>query len=86
MNKLTIKTSLIALMSTIIVIVGVSSFVALQNIRSIGNSTQKIGTFWIERLLSSREVKGNFSDVRLSLARFAMVTNATDFDAETQAL
>ncbi len=84
MNKLTIKTSLIALMGAIIVIVAVSSFVALQSMRSITVSAEKIGNFWIERLLSSREVKGDFADVRLALARFSMVTDAAEFQAEMQ--
>jgi len=84
MNKLTIKTSLIALMGAIIVIVAASSFVALQSMRSITVSAEKIGNFWIERLLSSREVMGDFADVRLALARFSMVTDAAEFQAEMQ--
>ena len=86
MKSLSIKTSLIALMSAIIVIVAISSFVALQSIRSISTSAEKIGNFWIERLLSSREVKGDFADVRLEMARFSMVTDTAEFQAEMQLL
>ena len=84
MKKLSIKTSLIALMSAIIIVVVISSFVALQSIRSITASTEKVGTFWIERLLSSREVKADFADLRLALARFAMVSNDAEFQAEAK--
>jgi len=86
MKKLSIKTSLIALMGAIIVIVAFSSFVSLQSIRSITASGEKVGNFWIERLLSSREVKSDFADVRLALARFSMVSNDAEFQAETALL
>ena len=86
MKKLSIKTSLIALMGAIIVIVAFSSFVSLQSIRSITASGEKVGNFWIERLLSSREVKSDFADVRLALARFSMVSNEAEFQAETALL
>ncbi|WP_438751621.1 methyl-accepting chemotaxis protein [Pararhizobium sp. O133] len=86
MKKLTIKTALIALISAIIVIVAISSFVALQSIRSITASAEKVGNFWIERLLSSREVKSDFADVRLALARFSMVNDDAGFQAEMQLL
>ena len=56
MKKLTIKTSLIALMGAIIVIVAFSSFVSLQSIRSITASGEKVGNFWIERLLDRKSV------------------------------
>ena len=84
MKKITIKNALIALMSAIIVVVGISSFVALRSMRSITSSAEKVGNFWIERLLSSREVKSDFADIRLGLARFALVNDAQEFDAETQ--
>nr|WP_281048290.1 HAMP domain-containing methyl-accepting chemotaxis protein [Shinella granuli] len=86
MKNLTIKTSLIALMSAIIVIIAISSFVALQSIRSITTSAEKVGNFWIERLLATREVKGDFADVRLALARLAMVNDETEFQAEMELL
>ncbi|WP_165823478.1 HAMP domain-containing methyl-accepting chemotaxis protein [Metarhizobium album] len=84
MKNMTIKTALITLMSAIIVVVALFSFVALRNIYSITASAEKVGNFWIERLLSSREVKSDFADIRLGLARFALVTEADEFAAESQ--
>ena len=84
MKYITIKTSLVALMSAIIVVVSLSSLIALQNIRSITAAAEKVGNFWIERLLSSREVKSDFADIRLALARFALVNNAAEFEAEAK--
>lgn len=86
MKNLSIKASLVALMSAIIVVVAVSSAIALQSIHSITTSAEKVGNFWIERLLASREVKSDFADVRLTLARLAMVNDAAEFKAEMQAL
>ncbi|WP_286161619.1 MCP four helix bundle domain-containing protein [Sinorhizobium sp. NFACC03] len=81
-----VKASLLSLICTIIVVVSTSSIISLRNIRSITLSAEKVGNFWIERLLASREVKGNFADVRLSLARFATMVSETEFEAETQSL
>ena len=86
MKNLSIKASLVALMSAIIVVVAISSAIALQSIHSITASAEKVGNFWIERLLSSREVKSDFADMRLTLARLAMVNDEAEFKAEMQAL
>jgi methyl-accepting chemotaxis protein len=86
MKNLSIKASLVALMSAIIVVVAISSAIALQSIHSITASAEKVGNFWIERLLASREVKSDFADVRLTLARLAMVNDTAEFKAEMQAL
>ncbi|WP_291153457.1 HAMP domain-containing methyl-accepting chemotaxis protein [Ensifer sp. SSB1] len=84
MKMLTIKTSLVALIAAIIVVVAASSSISLRNMRSITMSAEKVGNFWIERLLASREVKGDFADVRLSLARFSMIANESEFQTEMQ--
>ena len=86
MKNLSIKASLVALMSANIVVVAISSAIALQSIHSITASAEKVGNFWIERLLSSREVKSDFADMRLTLARLAMVNDEAEFKAEMQAL
>ena len=82
MKSISIKTSLIALMSTIIAIVFVFSVVALQNIRSLAATAKTVDGVWIERLVSSQEIKEDFANVRLSLARFAMITSDAEFEVE----
>ena len=87
MKNLSIKTSMIALMTAIILAVAVSSVVALQSIWSINASAEKVGSFWIERLLSSREVKGDFADVRLSFVRISLAAgDPAELQAEIQQL
>jgi methyl-accepting chemotaxis protein-1 (serine sensor receptor) len=58
------------------------SAVSLSSVSSMGAATETIGNYWFERLLTAREIKGAFSNVRLALARHAMIANKSDFDAE----
>jgi methyl-accepting chemotaxis protein-1 (serine sensor receptor) len=71
-----------AMLGAIAVAVIVLSSIALSNISSLRNSTADIGNYWMERLLTARELKGEFSNLRLSLARFMMATDKASFDAE----
>ncbi len=71
-------------MTAIVATVMIFSFVALESIQSINGSAEKIGSFWIERLLSSREVKSNFADMRLSLARLALASDDRELQNEIQ--
>lgn len=49
-------------------------------------SAEDIGDYWFERVVTAREVKGAFSDLRLAYAQHAMVSNEAEFDAESLTL
>ena len=86
MKNLSLKAVLIGLMATLLVVIVALSATSLRNINKIGASTQELGGYWFERIVSAREVKGAFSDMRLAYARFAMVSGDAEFQAEVRLL
>jgi len=85
-KSLSLKTVLTGLMATLIIAIAALSATSLRNISTIGAATQEIGGYWFERLVSAREVHGQFGNLRLAYARFAMVSNDTEFRAEAELL
>ncbi len=71
-------------MGTIVATILVFSAMSLRSISTIGASTQEIGGYWFGRLLSAREVKGAFADLRLAYSRYAMVSSDAEFQAEAR--
>jgi methyl-accepting chemotaxis protein-1 (serine sensor receptor) len=69
----TIKVALVAILSVIALTVLGLSATSLLSLRSVASASAEIGNYWVERLLVAREIKGEFSNVRLILARHAMV-------------
>gem|GEM_PF-2743312 len=86
MRRPTIKTSLASVLSIICFAAVMLSYAALSNIATMQKSTSEIGNYWMERLLVARELKGEFSDIRLSLARHLMAADKTAFASEQAAL
>jgi methyl-accepting chemotaxis protein-1 (serine sensor receptor) len=50
------------------------SYVSLTTISTINANTEQIGTFWIQRLVVAREIKGNFSDLKLAYSHYLVET------------
>lgn len=86
MKRLSIKTSLIAIMAAIAVSITLLATASLRSITSIDDSTRDIGDYWVERLMTARDIKENFAYVRLALARHGMVEDDAGFDAEGKTL
>lgn len=84
MKRPTIKVALLSMMAAIACATVLLSVVALSSLRTIENASADVGHYWMERLLTAREIKGEFANIRLSLARHVMVENAKDFDAEAE--
>ncbi|MDH6266576.1 methyl-accepting chemotaxis protein-1 (serine sensor receptor) [Rhizobium sp. SG_E_25_P2] len=82
MNRPDIKTMMIGIMGAIVISVIALSAVSLRSMATMGAATADIGDYWVERLLNAREIKGSFANVRLALARHAMIGNKDDFVAE----
>lgn len=82
MKRPKIRTALTLVMLTIISFQIVLSFTAISSIKYLSASTRDIGDYWMERLSTAREVKGDMTALRLTYARFVMVENDRDFDAE----
>jgi methyl-accepting chemotaxis protein-1 (serine sensor receptor) len=82
MKRPSVKAALIGILCAIMASIATLSMFSLKSVTTIGAAAQDIGDYWVERLLSAREIKGTFANVRLALARHAMITNRSDFDAE----
>lgn len=82
MERPKIKTALTAMLSAICMAVILLSYLAASNISGLRETTADIGNYWMERLLVAREIKGEFANFRLSLARHMMATDKQSFDAE----
>src|SRR5690606_18114476 len=66
--------------------ISVFSFVSLHSINSLKQSTERVGNHWIGRLIVVRDLKDNYADVRLGLARIGMVSNETQLTAAVKRL
>ena len=86
MKSLSLKATLVGLMGLMIVTIVSLSAMSLRSISTIGASAQEIGGYWFERLVSARELKGAFADLRLAYSRHALVADAAAFQAEAKSL
>ncbi|WP_246660212.1 methyl-accepting chemotaxis protein, partial [Rhizobium sp. FKL33] len=82
MKRPSVKAAMIGMLCAIMASIATLSAFSLNSVSSVGAAAQDIGDYWFERLLTAREMKGAFANVRLTLARHAMVANGSDFDAE----
>ncbi|MEZ2127162.1 MULTISPECIES: methyl-accepting chemotaxis protein [unclassified Sinorhizobium] len=69
MKRPSVKQALIAVLSVICVFLVVLSYTSLSTISTLNGNTQQIGGFWTKRLVTARDIKGNFSDLKLAYAR-----------------
>ncbi|KGE82917.1 MULTISPECIES: methyl-accepting chemotaxis protein [unclassified Rhizobium] len=86
MKNLSLKAVLTGLMATLLVAIVALSATSLRSINTMKASTQEIGNYWFERIVTAREVKGAFADLRLAYSRYAMVSDDAEFQAEAQRL
>lgn len=86
MNSLSLKTILTGLMATLLVAITTLSVTSLLSISAMKASTDEIGNYWFERIVTAREVKGAFADLRLAYSRHGMVSNDEEFQMESQTL
>ncbi|WP_146165112.1 hypothetical protein [Mycoplana dimorpha] len=61
MKNLSLKAVLTGLMATLIIAIVALSATSLRSISTIGASTEELGGYWFERIVTAREVKGAFA-------------------------
>jgi methyl-accepting chemotaxis protein-1 (serine sensor receptor) len=86
MKRPTLKNALMIMMGMIAITVIILSYISMSNILAMKATTSEIGNYWMERLLTAREIKGEFSNIRLSLARHMMATDKAAYEAEQKTL
>jgi methyl-accepting chemotaxis protein-1 (serine sensor receptor) len=86
MKRPSVRTALIGMISVIVLSVLALSYISISSISSMRASTADVGDYWMERLLTARTIKGEFSNIRLSLARHIMANDKESFEAEEKTL
>jgi methyl-accepting chemotaxis protein-1 (serine sensor receptor) len=79
MKRPTIKAAIIWIFAAIGISVATLSYLSLRDIRQLQENTAEIGDYWMKQLILAREIRGEFSNVRLSLARHIMATEPQEF-------
>lgn len=72
MKRPNVKQALVAVLSVICAFLVVLSYSSLSTISTLNDNTQQIGGFWMKRLVTARDIKGNFSDMKLAYARYLL--------------
>jgi methyl-accepting chemotaxis protein-1 (serine sensor receptor) len=70
MKRPTIKQALILKLSIISIFMVGLSYISLSTISTLSSNAEQIGTFWMERLVTAREIKGNFLNLKLVYAQY----------------
>ncbi|PDV84617.1 methyl-accepting chemotaxis protein [Rhizobium sp. H4] len=84
MKRPSVKQALIAILSAICAFLLVLSYNSLSTISTLNDNTQQIGGFWMKRLVTARDIKGNFSDLKLAYARYLLEASAEKRAAEAK--
>ncbi|MHC2301865.1 HAMP domain-containing methyl-accepting chemotaxis protein [Rhizobium mongolense] len=84
MKRPSVKQALIAVLSVICAFLVVLSYSSLSTISTLNDNTQQIGGFWVKRLVTARDIKGNFSDLKLAYARYLLEASPEKQAAEAK--
>jgi methyl-accepting chemotaxis protein-1 (serine sensor receptor) len=74
----TIKQALVLKLSIIGIFMIGLSYISLSTISTLSANTEQIGTFWMQRLVTAREIKGNFLNLRLVCAQYLLDDSADE--------
>ncbi|AJD44069.1 HAMP domain-containing protein [Rhizobium sp. SEMIA 4085] len=72
MKRPSIKQALILKLSIISIFMVGLSYVSLSTISTLSANTEQIGTFWMQRLVMAREIKGSFLDLKLAYTHYLL--------------
>jgi len=78
MKRPSIKQALILKLSIISIFTIGLSYVSLSTIWTLRSNAEQIGNFWMERLVTAREIKGNFLNLKLVYAQYLLDGTAKD--------
>ncbi|EJZ17014.1 methyl-accepting chemotaxis protein [Rhizobium sp. Pop5] len=72
MKRPTVKQTLIAVLAVICAFLIALSCNSLSTISTLNDNAQQIGGFWMKRMVTARDIKGGFSDLKLAYARYLL--------------
>ncbi|KAB1083258.1 methyl-accepting chemotaxis protein [Neorhizobium galegae] len=78
MKRPSIKQALVLKLSIISIFMIGLSYISLSTISTLSANAEQIGTFWIQRLMTAREIKGNFLDLKLVYAQYILDDTAEE--------
>ncbi|MBB6219760.1 HAMP domain-containing methyl-accepting chemotaxis protein [Rhizobium leguminosarum] len=84
MKRPSIKQALIVKLSIISLFMVCLSYISLSTISTLRANTEQIGTFWMHRLVTAREIKDNFLDLKLVYAQYLLEDTAEEQKAAQQ--
>ncbi|MBW8791590.1 MAG: methyl-accepting chemotaxis protein, partial [Rhizobium leguminosarum] len=84
MKRPSIKQALILKLSVISLFMVGLSYISLTTISTLRANTEQIGTFWMQRLVTAREIKDNFLDLKLVYGQYLLVDTAEQKKAGQQ--
>ncbi|YCI06800.1 methyl-accepting chemotaxis protein (plasmid) [Ensifer sp. D2-11] len=76
MKRPSIKQALTVVLCVICAFLVGLSYTSLSTISTLNANTDQIGGFWIKRLVTAKDVKGDFSDLKLAYARYLLETGS----------
>jgi methyl-accepting chemotaxis protein-1 (serine sensor receptor) len=78
MKRPSIKQALILKLSIISLFMVGLSYISLSTISTLRANTEQIGTFWMQRLVTAREIKDDFLDLKLVYAQYLLENTAEE--------
>ncbi|GAA3108090.1 HAMP domain-containing methyl-accepting chemotaxis protein [Rhizobium viscosum] len=84
MKRPSIKQALVLKLSVISIFIIGLSYVSLSTISTISSNAEQVGHFWMQRLVTAREIKGSFLELELAYSGFLQDAAAEDQDAGKQ--
>ncbi|MBY5540840.1 methyl-accepting chemotaxis protein [Rhizobium leguminosarum] len=84
MKRPSIKQALILKLSIISLFMVGLSYVSLSTISTLRGNTEQIGTFWMQRLVTAREIKDDFLDLKLVHAQYLLEDTEEERNAGQQ--
>ncbi|WP_049732132.1 HAMP domain-containing methyl-accepting chemotaxis protein [Rhizobium ecuadorense] len=84
MKRPSIKQALILKLTIISAFMVGLSYISLTTMSTLRANAEQIGTFWMQRLVTAREIKDNFLDLKLSYAQYLLEDTAEEQKAGKQ--
>ncbi len=81
MRRPTIRTSLVAMFAILALLLVALSAYSVNTMSALAHNTTRIGDYWMERVVTAREIKGNINLMRLAYAR-QLLAEPAEVEAE----
>ncbi|MBP1859700.1 methyl-accepting chemotaxis protein [Rhizobium herbae] len=84
MKRPSIKLALIAVVGLLAASIATLSLVSISGMGKLSANTAEIGTYWMERMVTAREIKGSFNLVRLGYSKELLAVTPQEMAEETK--